>query len=132
VQTENSDRNAVRVIDEIAGRYVSNNEAVWRFFSFSMHEYNLAVVNLAIHLENGELIEKVFPNIRLNYRNHDWLSEGAILAAKNKDVYQLNNVTQSSIQSEEITYKSIDTVVEADEPLKWPLPKLLNVPTVAI
>ena len=60
-----------------------------------------------------ELIEKVFPNIQLDYRNHDWLSEQAILAAKNKDAYQLNNLIQSSIQSEEITYKSIDTVVEA-------------------
>ena len=59
----------------------------------------------------GELIEKEFPNIQLNYRNPDWLSERAILAAKNKEVYQLNNV----IQSEEITYNSIYTVVEADE-----------------
>ncbi|GFQ78164.1 ATP-dependent DNA helicase, partial [Trichonephila clavata] len=45
-----------------------------------------------------ELIEKVFHNIQINYRNHDWLSERAILAAKNKDVYQLNNLIQSSIQ----------------------------------
>ena len=36
-----------------------------------------------------------------------------------KDVYQLNNVIQSSIQSEEITYKSIDTVVEADEAVNY-------------
>jgi len=57
------------------------------------------------------VILKVFPNIQLNYRNHYWLSERAILAAKNKDVFQFNNVIQSSIQSEEITYKSIDTVV---------------------
>lgn len=67
-----------------------------------------------------ELIEKVFPNIQINYRNHDWLSERAVLAAKNKDVYQLNNFIQSSIQSEEIIYKSIDTVVEADEVVNYP------------
>ncbi|GFS49639.1 hypothetical protein TNCV_4343751 [Trichonephila clavipes] len=42
VQPENSDRNAVRVIDKIAqyqaGRYsISSNEAVWRIFSFRVH-----------------------------------------------------------------------------------------------
>ena len=35
-------------------------------------------------------------------------------------VYQFNNAIQSSIQSEEITYKSIDTVVQADEAVNYP------------
>lgn len=39
-----------------------------------------------------ELIEKVFPNIQINYRNHDWLIERIILATKNKNVYQINNI----------------------------------------
>jgi hypothetical protein len=56
VKPENSDRNAVQVISEIAqyqaGRYISSNEAVWQIFSFPMHEHNPAVVHLAIHLEN--------------------------------------------------------------------------------
>ncbi|GFX73263.1 ATP-dependent DNA helicase [Trichonephila clavipes] len=38
-----------------------------------------------------ELISKVFPNIQINYRNRNWLSERAVLAAKNKDVYQLKS-----------------------------------------
>ncbi|GFW41888.1 ATP-dependent DNA helicase [Trichonephila clavipes] len=67
-----------------------------------------------------ELISKVFPNIQINYRNHNWLSERAVLAAKNKDVYQLNHFIQSSIQSDEIIYKSIDTVVEADDVVNYP------------
>ncbi|XP_013794247.1 uncharacterized protein LOC106478262 [Limulus polyphemus] len=67
-----------------------------------------------------ELVEKVFPNIQTNYKNHDWLSERAILAAKNKDVYELNNIIQSNIQSEAVTYKSVDTVVEADETVNYP------------
>ncbi|GFU94109.1 ATP-dependent DNA helicase [Trichonephila clavipes] len=60
VQPENSDRNAVRVIDEIAqyqaGRYISSNEAAWRIFSFPMHERNPAVIHLSIHLENGQRV----------------------------------------------------------------------------
>ncbi|GIY71976.1 ATP-dependent DNA helicase [Caerostris extrusa] len=59
--------------------------------------------------------EKVFPNILTNYKNHDWLNELAIVAAKNKDVYKLSNIIQSKIQSEAVKYKSVDTVAEADE-----------------
>ncbi|GFR29909.1 ATP-dependent DNA helicase [Trichonephila clavata] len=62
-----------------------------------------------------ELVERVFPDIQTNFKNPNWLSERAILAAKNKDVYQLNNVIQSRIQNETVTYKSVDTVVEVDE-----------------
>ncbi|XP_069175925.1 uncharacterized protein [Procambarus clarkii] len=67
-----------------------------------------------------ELVEKVFPNIQINYKNHDWLSERAVLAAKNKDFYELNNIIQSNIKSETVTYKSVDTVVEADEAVNYP------------
>ncbi|VDK61509.1 unnamed protein product [Onchocerca ochengi] len=67
-----------------------------------------------------ELVEKVFPNIQINYKNHDWLSVRAILAAKNKDVDELDNIIQSNIQSEMVTYRSIDTVVEADEAVNYP------------
>ncbi|GFW42943.1 ATP-dependent DNA helicase [Trichonephila clavipes] len=53
-------------------------------------------------------------------KNPNWLSERAILAAKNKDVYQLNNIIQSRIQNETVTYKSVDTVVEVDETVNYP------------
>jgi hypothetical protein len=32
-----------------------------------------------------------------------------------KDVYELNNIIQSNIQSEAVTYKSVNIVAEADE-----------------
>ncbi|VDM96907.1 unnamed protein product [Onchocerca ochengi] len=51
---------------------------------------------------------------------HDWLSERAALAAKNKDVDELNDILHSDIQSETITYKSVDTVAEADEEVMNP------------
>ncbi|VDN04575.1 unnamed protein product, partial [Onchocerca ochengi] len=43
-----------------------------------------------------------------------------ILAAKNKDVDELDNFIQSNIQSEMVTYTSSDTVVEADEAVNYP------------
>ncbi|CAH2095969.1 unnamed protein product [Euphydryas editha] len=36
-----------------------------------------------------ELILKVFANIGVNFKNHAWLNERAILAAKNKNVEDL-------------------------------------------
>jgi hypothetical protein len=38
-------------------------------------------------------------------KTHDWLGEQAILAGKNKDVEERNNIIQSNIQSEAITGK---------------------------
>jgi hypothetical protein len=67
VQPENTDRNAVRVIEEIArqaGRYISSNEGTWRIFSFPMHEHNPAAVHLAIHLENRQRVYFTDANVR--------------------------------------------------------------------
>ncbi|XP_066228790.1 ATP-dependent DNA helicase PIF1-like [Saccopteryx leptura] len=44
---------------------------------------------------------------------------------KNKDVYELNNIIHSNIQSEAVTYKIVDTVVEADEVVNY-LTEFLN------
>lgn len=38
------------------GRYVNCNEAVWRIFSFPIHERTPTVVHLAVHLENGQRV----------------------------------------------------------------------------
>ncbi|GFS98753.1 ATP-dependent DNA helicase [Trichonephila clavipes] len=70
--------------------------------------------NMRVQLQNDRSAE-VFSR-----QNHNWLSERAVLAAKNKDVYQLNHFILSSIQSEKVIYKSIDTVVEADEVVNYP------------
>ena len=41
--------------DEMS-RYVSSNEAIWRIFSFAIHERHPTVVHLAVHLENGKRV----------------------------------------------------------------------------
>ncbi|GFX94737.1 ATP-dependent DNA helicase [Trichonephila clavipes] len=66
-----------------------------------------------------ELVQKVFPNIAQNYKNHQWLSTRAILAAKNIDVNTINFTIQHGIPSE-TTYKSIDTVENQDEIVNYP------------
>ncbi|XP_070141644.1 uncharacterized protein [Drosophila kikkawai] len=38
------------------GRYVSCNEAIWRLFSFPIHERYPTVVHLSVHLENGQRV----------------------------------------------------------------------------
>ncbi|XP_067622142.1 uncharacterized protein [Eurosta solidaginis] len=38
------------------GRYVSCNEAIWRLFSFPIHERHPTVVHLAVHLDNGQCV----------------------------------------------------------------------------
>ncbi|GFV00105.1 ATP-dependent DNA helicase [Trichonephila clavipes] len=67
-----------------------------------------------------ELVQKVFPNIAQNYKNHQWLSTRAILAAKNFDVNTINFTIQHGIPSETTTYKSIDTVENQDEVVSYP------------
>ncbi|GFU77444.1 ATP-dependent DNA helicase [Trichonephila clavipes] len=67
-----------------------------------------------------ELVQKVFPNIAQNYKNHQWLSTRAILAAKNIDVNTINFTIQHGIPSETTTYKSSDTVENQDEVVSYP------------
>lgn len=66
------------------------------------------------------LINNVFPNIRENIRDHQWLSERAILAAKNVDVDDMNIKIQDMLHGEAISFKSIDTVVDENEAVHFP------------
>ena len=50
----------------------------------------------------NELIEKVFPNILKNYKNNKWLSERAILAPKNIDVHEINNIVLTKIRDQAV------------------------------
>lgn len=68
----------------------------------------------------NELIEKVYPNIAENYKNHDWLFERAILAAKNDDVDKLNHQILNKIPEKMIEYNSIDTVTEEEQSVNYP------------
>lgn len=68
-----------------------------------------------------ELMDMVFPNIAQNYKNHDWLSERVILAAKNVDVNEINFHIQNEIAGELMTYKSVDSVTNEDDVVNYPI-----------
>ncbi|CAB3236789.1 unnamed protein product [Arctia plantaginis] len=77
-----------------------------------------------------ELINNVFKDIIFNYKNNEWLSERAILAAKNKDVDDLNYIIQNKIIETMHSFKSIDCVTNEDEATNYPIEFLnsLDVP----
>ncbi|CAI6344694.1 unnamed protein product [Macrosiphum euphorbiae] len=81
-----------------------------------------------------ELITKVFPSIEHNYKNLDWISERAILAAKNRDVDSLNCIIQSKIDGELRSYKSVDSVTDENEATNYPSEFLnsLDVPGIPL
>lgn len=68
-----------------------------------------------------ELITNVYPNIGQIYRNYDWLSARAILAARNTDINDLNWTIQNQIPGELRSYKSIDRVENEDEVINYPV-----------
>ncbi|CAB3244972.1 unnamed protein product [Arctia plantaginis] len=77
-----------------------------------------------------ELINNVFPDIISNYENNEWLSDRAILAAKNKDVDDLNYIIQNKIIGTMHSFKSIDCVTNEDEATNYQIEFLnsLDVP----
>ncbi|VVC34487.1 DNA helicase Pif1-like [Cinara cedri] len=54
------------------------------------------------------------------YINHVWLTERAISKVKNVDVDDLNFKIQQSVPGDLVSYKSVDTVCDADEAVNYP------------
>jgi ATP-dependent DNA helicase PIF1 len=63
---------------------------------------------------------KVFPDIQCRFNNHKWLCERAILAPKNDSVNAINLQIQQQLPGKDISYKSIDTVVDIDQAVQYP------------
>ncbi|XP_029652892.1 ATP-dependent DNA helicase PIF1-like [Octopus sinensis] len=78
-----------------------------------VHPFATPVSSLA------ELTDKVFPHLKDNYLNHEWLSERAVLAPKNVTVTKLNDQPLQSLPGAPFAYKSVDTMVDANESLNF-------------
>ncbi|KAH7860745.1 hypothetical protein Vadar_017576 [Vaccinium darrowii] len=57
-----------------------------------------------------DLIDAVYPELNVKYKDHSYLKERGILAPKNADVDELNNIMLSMIPGESQTYLSADTL----------------------
>ncbi|XP_055836640.1 ATP-dependent DNA helicase PIF1-like [Episyrphus balteatus] len=66
------------------------------------------------------LIHHIFPDVQTQYKNLEWLSERAILAAKNVDVNELNSKIQELLPGDLVSYKSVDTVCDPNEAVNYP------------
>ncbi len=75
----------------------------------------------------GELVNgvealsgKVFPNLAVNYKNHKWLCERAILAPRNDMASKINEKLLMQLPGKEQLLKSIDTVVDMSDSVQYP------------
>lgn len=69
----------------------------------------------------AELIEKIYPNIKDNYKVHQWLIDRAILAPKNIIVNEMNHFILNQIPGPVTTYKSFDSLVDTDDAVNYPV-----------
>ncbi|UYV71003.1 hypothetical protein LAZ67_8001384 [Cordylochernes scorpioides] len=68
----------------------------------------------------GELIDKVFPNIAENFKNHRLLCERTILAPRNDAVDEINNCIQDMLPGSVTEYNSFNTMVDVDDTVNYP------------
>ncbi|XP_026475467.1 uncharacterized protein LOC113380443 [Ctenocephalides felis] len=108
------------VAEELNASLKSSN--LWRHVKKLQLTTNMRVV--LQQDETAKVFSKQLLNIGndINQQFHDlnWLSERAILAAKNKDADDLNATIQSLLPGECFTYKSVDTATNQDDILNYP------------
>jgi hypothetical protein len=68
----------------------------------------------------AELIRAVYPVVSQNYLTLNWLRDRIILVVKNEDVHEIINQILAMLPHSVTEYKSIDTVVDADEVVNFP------------
>ncbi|UYV63010.1 hypothetical protein LAZ67_2002837, partial [Cordylochernes scorpioides] len=68
----------------------------------------------------GGLIDKVFPNLAENFKNHRWFCERTILAPRHYAVDEINNCIQDMLPGSVTEYNSINTMVDVDDTVNYP------------
>ena len=68
----------------------------------------------------SELIDSVFPEVAVNYLNHSWIRERAILAPKNELVNTVNDDILSLLPGTVTEYTSVNTVMDPNDSVNYP------------
>lgn len=69
-----------------------------------------------------QLIEKVYPDLEnFSGRGVSWLYERAILVTRNDRAADINKIILQQVTGEERTYNSVDSVVDVDEAVHYPV-----------
>ncbi|XP_071579388.1 uncharacterized protein [Temnothorax nylanderi] len=68
------------------------------------------------------LINKIYPDIaNIKEKSMDWLSERAILTPRNDKAGVINDILLKSFEEGEINYRSVDSVVDTDDAVNYPV-----------
>ncbi|XP_052756253.1 ATP-dependent DNA helicase pif1-like [Galleria mellonella] len=105
--------------DEINACLKSSN--LWRYVKKLQLTTNMRVTLLNDTSAEDFSEQLLTIEIISNYKNNEWLSERAILTAKNKDVDDLNYIIQNKIIGTMHSFKSIDCVTNEDEATNYPI-----------
>ncbi|XP_024878028.1 ATP-dependent DNA helicase PIF1-like, partial [Temnothorax curvispinosus] len=69
-----------------------------------------------------QIIDNVYPDIQnLTQKETNWFCERAIVTAKNTAAEEINEIVLQKVTTECKTYKSIDTMVNGDEVIHYPI-----------
>lgn len=66
------------------------------------------------------LIQNVYPNIKKNYTNYNWLEKRSILATTNEAVNKINYQILNKIPGELFEYTSIDSMIDNELSVHYP------------
>ena len=66
-----------------------------------------------------QFIEKIFPDIRNNIQDRNWLEGRSILCATNAEVNMINDMVSSMLPGTRVTYNSADELQNCDDILRF-------------
>ena len=77
-------------------------------------------MNLIDFYTENDLIEKIFPDVAINYERDGWLSHRSILAPKNVMVDDINELIMQKIPGVAEVYESTDVPIKGPDSIQYP------------
>ena len=82
----------------------------------------VSLLNFGTPAENIDiLLDRIYPQIHSNYKNHTWLMQRAILAPHNDSVSQINKLLAEKLPTQTHTYTAINSVVDEEQAVAFHL-----------